>query len=93
VNPSGANGLLMGGGATLLLKQAAGIGVALGVAGVSTLLIAMVLRFTIGLRVGHEEEDAGLDLSEHGESAYAGPATGSEDIVVASTADAAPADA
>lgn len=93
VNPSGANGLLMGGGATLLLKQAAGIGVALGVAGVSTLLIAMVLRFTIGLRVGHEEEDAGLDLSEHGESAYAGPATGSEDIVVASTADAVPADA
>jgi Amt family ammonium transporter len=78
VNPLGANGLFYGGGAALLLKQVAGVVVAVGLAVAGTLVIAWVLKVTIGLRVSAEDEDAGLDLSQHGESGYAGPSTGSE---------------
>lgn len=79
VNPAGANGLFNGGGFVLVLKQIAGIGVAVCVGVCGTLLIATALRRTIGIRVSFEEEDAGLDLSQHGESGYAGPSTGSDE--------------
>ena len=36
---------------------------------VSTVIL-VVLKYTIGLRVSSEDESTGLDLSEHGESAY-----------------------
>jgi Amt family ammonium transporter len=45
---------------------------------VGTLVIAGILKLTMGLRVSAEEEVAGLDLTEHGESGYAGPSYGSE---------------
>jgi Amt family ammonium transporter len=93
VNPACANGLLMGGGPALLVKQLAGVGVALLVAAVATPVIALTLKATAGLRVSVEEEDSGLDLSEHGESAYAGAATGSEDTVITGAAAAAPVEA
>ena len=32
-----------------------------------TLVILLVLRFTVGLRVSPEEEQVGLDLALHGE--------------------------
>jgi len=38
---------------------------------VFALVIALVLKATVGLRVSEEEESEGLDLSEHGEEAYA----------------------
>ncbi len=38
--------------------------------GVVTLIIFMVLKFTTGIRVSHEDEVEGLDESEHGEKAY-----------------------
>jgi Amt family ammonium transporter len=38
--------------------------------GIVTLVIFLVLKFTVGLRVGAEEETIGLDESEHGERAY-----------------------
>lgn len=79
VNAGGADGLLMGGGISLVLKQLAGIGTAVAVAAVATLIIAAIVRALVGLRVSSDEEDAGLDLGEHGESGYAGPSTGSEE--------------
>ena len=42
----------------------------MGWAFVVTALIMLALRYTIGLRVSQEEEAIGLDLSQHGESAY-----------------------
>ena len=42
----------------------------MGWAFVVTALIMLALRYTIGIRVGQEEEAIGLDLSQHGESAY-----------------------
>ncbi len=37
---------------------------------VGTAIIAYVLKFTIGLRPTAEQEEAGLDLSDHGEEGY-----------------------
>ena len=38
---------------------------------VVTFIIAKVLDVTIGIRVSEEDEDAGLDLTQHAEVAYA----------------------
>lgn len=78
VNEAGANGLFMGGGAGLLVRQLAGVGVAVALAVAGTLLIALPLKAVLGLRVASADEEAGLDLTQHGEAGYAGPSTGSE---------------
>jgi Amt family ammonium transporter len=71
VNPSGANGLLMGNGAQFL-KQLLGV-VAVGAyAFAVTWILGKLLDITIGLRVGRTEETVGLDISQHGERAYGG---------------------
>jgi ammonia channel protein AmtB len=33
-------------------------------------IIVLVVKATIGIRVDEEEENRGLDLTEHGEDAY-----------------------
>lgn len=55
-----------------ILYQLIGIGASAGWAFVVTALIVLVLRFVIpgGVRVSPDEEAVGLDLSQHGESAY-----------------------
>ena len=66
------NGLLFGGGFTLLGAQALGV---LAVGGFTfgiSLVIWTVLKYTVGLRVDREEEIRGLDIGEHGAEAYAG---------------------
>jgi ammonium transporter, Amt family len=37
---------------------------------VVTLVLLKVLDWTMGLRVGEEEEEMGLDLSQHAETGY-----------------------
>lgn len=71
INSAGANGLFYGGGVTLLGKQCLAAGVAALYAAIVTLVIITLLRSTMGLRVTAEEEEAGLDLTQHGEPAYA----------------------
>jgi Amt family ammonium transporter len=39
---------------------------------VATAIILLALKYTIGIRVSREEEEAGLDLSQHSEAAYIG---------------------
>lgn len=39
-------------------------------AGIGTLIVGLLVKFTIGLRVDEESEVNGLDISEHGERAY-----------------------
>lgn len=64
------NGLLFG-DADLFLRQLAAIGVALSFAVAGTLISAALTKlFVKSLRVSREDEEIGLDLSEHGESAY-----------------------
>lgn len=53
-----------------ILYQLAGIGASWGWAFVTTAIILLAIKYTIGLRVSEEEEAAGLDDSQHGEPAY-----------------------
>ncbi len=74
------NGLFYGGGMTLLSKQAIGVVIALVLGAVMTVIIASILKAVMGIRATADEEDAGLDLTQHGEVGYAGPASGGEPI-------------
>ncbi|MDQ4074027.1 MAG: ammonium transporter [Thermoproteota archaeon] len=69
VNPAGPNGLLYGNPMQLLL-QAFGVGVAALMAFVGTVVIMKIMDLAGGLRVKEEEEDLGLDISQHAEAAY-----------------------
>jgi Amt family ammonium transporter len=69
INPAGPDGAFYGNPMQLAI-QAMGIGVAaiLGFAG--TVLIMKVIDKTFGLKVRDEEEDIGLDVTQHAERAY-----------------------
>ncbi|MFZ3062759.1 MAG: ammonium transporter [Actinomycetota bacterium] len=69
INAAGANGLLFGNPKQLLV-QLATVGIVLAYAFVMTWIIAKVIDVTIGLRVANKEEDVGLDLAQHAETAY-----------------------
>jgi Amt family ammonium transporter len=60
----------LAGGGSQLLNQAIGIGITGLLSGVVTWVLLKLIGATIGLRVPHEDEHNGLDLTEHGESAY-----------------------
>jgi Amt family ammonium transporter len=67
---SKVNGLFFGGGLSLLGKEVLGI-IAVGIfVFISSALIWLLLKKTIGIRVSLEEEIQGLDIGEHGNSAY-----------------------
>jgi Amt family ammonium transporter len=68
VNSLGAG--IVDGNYRQLLNQFVGVLIAAGLAVVGTLVILFVVEKTIGLRVSHEEEIEGLDLSQHGEEGY-----------------------
>jgi Amt family ammonium transporter len=70
VNPLGADGLFFGGGGKLLGYQALAVLATLAWSGVISFILAKVISATIGLRCDDDEELAGLDLSQHAETAY-----------------------
>ena len=70
VNSVGINGLLYGGGAGLLGKQALGVGLVAAYSFIATLIIGFAIEKTIGFRVKKDSEVEGIDLNEHAESAY-----------------------
>ena len=70
VNSVGLDGLLYGGGTTLLAKQALGVGLVLAYSFVATLIIGFAIEKTIGFRVSKDVEAEGIDLKEHAETAY-----------------------
>ena len=63
---NGVDGLFFG-NANQLLAQAFGIGVVCVYSVVVTFVILKVLDWTMGLRVNEKDEEAGLDISQHGE--------------------------
>ena len=64
------NGLFYGGGVKLLMSQLAGVlGVAVFAFSIS-LIFWLILKYTMGIRVSLKEEIEGLDIGEHGNSAY-----------------------
>ena len=70
VNDAGANGLLYGDPGQLW-KQVVAVGATLVLGFVMTVVILKVLDAVMGLRVSEDDEMAGLDLSQHSETAYA----------------------
>lgn len=70
VNSFGADGLLYGGGLSLLGKQALGAFSVLAYSFIITLVLGYLLDKTIGFRVSRDAEIEGIDLIEHGETAY-----------------------
>jgi Amt family ammonium transporter len=53
-----------------ILNQFAGVGVSWGISIAGTLILLFVVDKIMGLRVTSEQEQAGLDLSQHGEEGY-----------------------
>jgi ammonium transporter, Amt family len=70
VNPAGLNGLFYGNPGQLV-TQAVTVAITIVFAFSVTFILAKVLDKVIGLRVTENEEEVGLDISEHGERAYA----------------------
>jgi ammonium transporter, Amt family len=70
VNSAGADGLFLGGGGTLLGKQAIAVGATMAWSFVISFVLAKVIDATIGFRVSDEDEAVGLDLTQHAETAY-----------------------
>lgn len=68
--PAGVDGLFYGGGTDQLWRQAVGAGAVLAYSLVVTTIIALLLKFTIGLRVDDDAELAGIDEAEHAEAGY-----------------------
>jgi Amt family ammonium transporter len=65
INAAGAQG-----GLEQLLRQAAAVGVTVAFSFVATWAILWAVDRTLGLRASEEDEASGLDLSQHGETAY-----------------------
>jgi Amt family ammonium transporter len=66
----GIDGLFYGGGFGSLGDQALGVLIAVLWSGVTTTIIALAIKYTIGWRVAEDDEVDGIDFAEHGESAY-----------------------
>ncbi len=69
VNPAGADGLFFGNPGQFLTQLIA-VGVTIVYSFVISYILFKILDATMGLRVSPEEEEAGLDLSEHQETGY-----------------------
>jgi Amt family ammonium transporter len=69
-NEVGDPGLWYSGSFSQLGAQALGVAVAFGCVFVVSYSLFWLIKKTIGLRVSAEEEDAGLDISEHGMYGY-----------------------
>jgi Amt family ammonium transporter len=69
-NGAGANGLFYGGDWKLLEHQAVAVIAVVAYSFIVTYILGKILDKTIGLRINEEDEFAGLDLSQHGETAY-----------------------
>ncbi len=58
------------GGFSQFLNQAKGVAFTMAFAGIGTYILLKVVDSLCGLRISEDEESLGLDLSQHGESAY-----------------------
>ena len=69
VNDAGSNGFFFG-NPELFGVQALAVGTAWVYSFLVTFVLLKILDWTMGLRVSEEEEDSGLDLSQHNEMGY-----------------------
>ena len=71
INEFGFDGLFFGGGADLFLDQLVAAVATIAFSFVVSFVIAKALDVMIGIRVSEDDEDAGLDITQHAENAYA----------------------
>ena len=79
--PAAVAGLFYGGGTDQLWRQAVGAFAVLGYSAVVTAILALLLKYTIGLRLDREAEAAGIDEAEHAETAYDFAASGGGSVL------------
>nr|MDT0523555.1 ammonia channel protein [Streptomyces sp. DSM 41633] len=79
--PAAVAGLFYGGGFDQLWRQAVGAGAVLLYSAVGTAILALIVKYTVGLRLDKEEEASGIDESEHAESAYDFVAVGTGSVL------------
>jgi Amt family ammonium transporter len=72
----GTDGVLYGGGLGFLGWQALAVLSVVVYSFAVAALIGLVLKFTMGVRISEEEELAGIDAAQHGESGYDLPVNG-----------------
>jgi Amt family ammonium transporter len=72
VNELGTDGLFLGGGADLLIEQFIAVAAVFVFSFAVSWLIGLALKAVLpgGIRVTEEEEDTGLDLTQHSETGY-----------------------
>jgi Amt family ammonium transporter len=71
-NAATGAGLFMGGGWNQLAIQLLGVGVTAAFVLATSVATWLLLKYTAGIRVSAKEEREGLDLGEHGMTAYSG---------------------
>lgn len=64
------NGLFFGGGTKLLMAQLTGVAAVGAFVFIAAAIVFLAIKYTIGLRVSLQEEIEGLDIGEHGQTAY-----------------------
>ena len=72
VNEAGQDGVLFGGGWSLFTEQVIAVGAVLVYSFVVSLVIGLALKAMLpkGIRASDDEEDRGLDLTQHSETGY-----------------------
>jgi ammonium transporter, Amt family len=78
---NGVAGLFYGGGFDQLWRQAIGAGAVLIYCAIATAILALIVKFTVGLRLSEEDEATGADESEHAETAYDFVAVGGSSVL------------
>jgi ammonium transporter, Amt family len=78
---AGVSGLFYGGGFDQLWRQAVGAGAVLSYCAIATTILALIVKYTVGLRLTDEGEASGADEAEHAESGYDFAAVGSTSVI------------
>jgi len=68
--PAAVAGLFYGGGLDQLWRQAVGAFAVLAYSAIGTAILALIVKYTIGLRLDREGEASGIDEAEHAETGY-----------------------
>ena len=71
INPAGQNGLFFGGPLGVFGVQALAVAAIMVYSFAASFLLLKLVQVTIGLRVSDDDEETGLDLSQHNEVGYA----------------------
>lgn len=86
--PAAVDGLFYGGGTEQLWRQAVGAFAVLGYSAVVTAILALLIKYTIGLRLDREAEATGIDEAQHAETAYDFAVAGTGSVFTRTSAEA-----